>query len=37
MAAVETATEIRSFHLGVPQEELEDLRRRIAEQPHPNS
>ena len=36
-AARERATEIRSFDFGVPQEELEDLRRRIAEQAYPNS
>ena len=27
---VETATEIRPFHVDIPQEELDDLRRRIA-------
>jgi pimeloyl-ACP methyl ester carboxylesterase len=30
MATIETATEIRSFHVEVPQEQLDDLRRRIA-------
>jgi pimeloyl-ACP methyl ester carboxylesterase len=30
MATTETATEIRSFHVEVPQEQLDDLRRRIA-------
>jgi pimeloyl-ACP methyl ester carboxylesterase len=29
MSTVETATEIRSFHLEIPQEQLDDLRRRI--------
>jgi pimeloyl-ACP methyl ester carboxylesterase len=29
-STVETATEIRAFHVDVPQEELDDLRRRIA-------
>jgi hypothetical protein len=27
---VETATEIRSFHLEIPEEQIDDLRRRIA-------
>ena len=27
---VETATEIRPFHLEIPQEQIDDLRRRIA-------
>src|SRR5262245_43176581 len=27
---VEAGTEIRSFHIGIPQEELDELRRRIA-------
>jgi hypothetical protein len=36
-AARERATEIRSFDLGVPQEELEDLRRRFAEHAYSNS
>src|SRR5262245_57038793 len=27
---VEAGTEIRSFHIGIPQEELDDLRRRVA-------
>jgi Epoxide hydrolase N terminus len=30
MATMESATEIRSFHVDVPEEELADLRRRIA-------
>jgi len=30
MATIETATEIRPFHVEVPQEKLDDLRRRIA-------
>jgi Epoxide hydrolase N terminus len=30
MTAVETATEIRTFSVGVPQEQLDELRRRIA-------
>jgi hypothetical protein len=30
MATIEYATEIRPFHLDVPEEELADLRRRIA-------
>jgi pimeloyl-ACP methyl ester carboxylesterase len=30
MSTVETATEIRPFHLEIPQEQLDDLRRRIA-------
>ena len=30
MSTVETATEIRSFHVEVPEEELAELRRRIA-------
>src|SRR5690349_22632105 len=30
MSTVETATEIRSFHVEVPDEELAELRRRIA-------
>ena len=30
MASVETATEIRPFHVDIPEEELADLRRRIA-------
>jgi pimeloyl-ACP methyl ester carboxylesterase len=30
MTAVESTTEIRPFHFAVPQEELDDLRRRIA-------
>jgi hypothetical protein len=27
---VDTATEIRSFHVDIPEEALEDLRRRVA-------
>ncbi len=30
MSTVETGTEIRPFHLDIPQEQLDDLRRRIA-------
>ncbi len=30
MATIESATEIRPFHVDVPEEELADLRRRIA-------
>ena len=30
MTAVETATDVRTFHVDVPQEQLDDLRRRIA-------
>ena len=30
MAIIESATEIRAFHVEVPEEELDDLRRRIA-------
>jgi hypothetical protein len=30
MATIESAIEIRSFHVDIPEEELEDLRRRIA-------
>jgi pimeloyl-ACP methyl ester carboxylesterase len=30
MSTVETATEIRPFHLEIPEEQLDDLRRRIA-------
>jgi pimeloyl-ACP methyl ester carboxylesterase len=30
MATIESATEIRAFHVEVPEEELDDLRRRIA-------
>jgi len=30
MSAVETATEIRSFHVEFPEEQIDDLRRRIA-------
>ena len=30
MATVETATEIRPFHVEIPEEQLDDLRRRIA-------
>ena len=30
MATVETATEIRPFHVDIPDEALDDLRRRIA-------
>ena len=30
MATVESATEIRPFHVDVPEEKLDDLRRRIA-------
>ena len=30
MAAIESASEVRSFHIDVPEEELADLRRRIA-------
>jgi pimeloyl-ACP methyl ester carboxylesterase len=30
MATIESATEVRPFHIEVPQEELDDLRRRIA-------
>ena len=29
-STVETATEIRPFHVEIPEEQLEDLRRRIA-------
>ena len=30
MSSTETATEIRPFHLEIPEEQLDDLRRRIA-------
>ena|SRR5712691_4097609 len=30
MATIESATEIRVFHVEVPEEELDDLRRRLA-------
>ena len=30
MSTVETATEIRPFHVEIPEEQLDDLRRRIA-------
>jgi pimeloyl-ACP methyl ester carboxylesterase len=30
MATIESATEVRAFHVEVPEEELDDLRRRIA-------
>jgi hypothetical protein len=30
MATTESSTEIRPFHVDVPEEELADLRRRIA-------
>jgi hypothetical protein len=30
MATIESATEIRPFHVEIPQEQLDDLRRRIA-------
>jgi len=33
MATIESATEIRPFHVEVPEEELNDLRRRIDRQP----
>ena len=29
-STVETATEIRPFHLEIPEEQIDDLRRRIA-------
>jgi len=30
MVVIETATEIRPFHVDIPEEELADMRRRIA-------
>ena len=30
MATIESATDVRAFHIEVPEEELADLRRRIA-------